>query len=64
MTPIAGLCDTCAFARVVESSRGSRFVLCRRSETDSRFPKYPALPVLACGGYERASGQTPVVTES
>jgi hypothetical protein len=54
MTSKAGLCETCAFARVVESARGSRFYLCKRSETDERFRKYPALPVLACIGYERA----------
>jgi hypothetical protein len=47
-----GLCKTCVFARVVESAWGSRFWLCRRSETDERFRKYPALPVLRCAGYE------------
>jgi hypothetical protein len=47
----AGLCETCAFARVVESTRGSRFYMCRKSETDARFRKYPPLPVLRCQGY-------------
>jgi hypothetical protein len=47
-----GLCVSCAFARVVESARGNRFTLCRRSETDARFPRYPALPVLECVGYD------------
>jgi hypothetical protein len=47
-----GLCDRCVHARVVTSSRGSSFVLCRRSVTDPRFPRYPALPVFACAGYE------------
>ena len=47
-----GLCKTCVFARVVESARGSQFWLCRLSETDERFRKYPALPVLRCEGYE------------
>ena len=51
--PGSGLCDRCAFARVIESARGSRFTLCRRSETDARFPRYPALPVLECAGYEK-----------
>jgi hypothetical protein len=50
-----GLCPTCVFARVVESARGGRFTLCRRSETDARFPRYPALPVLECAGYEKAA---------
>jgi hypothetical protein len=50
-----GLCRTCAFARVIESTRGSRFTLCRCSEMDARFPRYPALPVLECAGYEKAA---------
>lgn len=53
MTQEAGLCESCRFARVVESGRGSRFYLCKRSETDERFPKYPPLPVRACTGYEK-----------
>jgi hypothetical protein len=53
--PEAGLCETCAFARVVVSARGSRFVLCRLSETDARFAKYPRLPVVECLGYEWAA---------
>jgi hypothetical protein len=40
---------------VVESARGVRFTLCRRSETDARFPRYPALPVLECVGYEKGA---------
>jgi len=54
MAPDPGLCKTCAFARVVESAKGSAFWLCRRSETDARFRKYPPLPVLECVGYEEA----------
>jgi hypothetical protein len=49
---IAGLCTSCVHRRVVTSSRGSIFVLCERSVTDPRFPRYPALPVVACRGYE------------
>ena len=48
----AGLCAACRHADVVTSSRGAMFYRCRRSETDPRFPKYPALPVLVCRGYE------------
>lgn len=47
-----GLCLTCRHARVVESGRGSTFYLCRRSESDSRFVKYPPLPVRTCIGHE------------
>ncbi len=47
-----GLCATCRHAREVENSRGSRFLLCERSRTDPRFPRYPPLPVLRCAGHE------------
>lgn len=46
-----GLCESCEHARPIESARGSTFWLCRLSETDARFPKYPRLPVLRCAGY-------------
>jgi hypothetical protein len=52
----AGLCADCQHARRIESDRGSVFVMCELSFTDSRFPKYPRLPVLACDGYERKTG--------
>lgn len=48
----AGLCETCLHARVIESDRGVRYWMCRRAATDSRFAKYPRLPVVACRGYE------------
>ena len=47
-----GLCRACRHVRIVNSTRGSTFYLCRLAEHDSRFPKYPRLPVLACAGYE------------
>jgi hypothetical protein len=50
----AGLCATCRHARVITSSRGSRFILCERSRFDPRYPRYPGLPVLACAGFEEA----------
>ena len=46
-----GLCATCVNARIIESKRGSRFWLCALSKVDPRFPKYPPLPVVRCGGY-------------
>ena len=54
-----GLCATCAHVQVVTSSRGSIFYMCRLSQTDEEFPKYPVLPVLRCVGYERQSSTTP-----
>lgn len=32
--------------------RGSTFFRCGRADTDARYPRYPALPVLECPGYE------------
>ena len=52
-----GLCFDCRFAREIESSRGSRFFLCGRSEADPAFPRYPRLPVVACRGYEQEPPQ-------
>jgi predicted CoA-binding protein len=46
-----GLCFHCRHARTVPTPR-STFWLCGRSANDPSFPKYPALPVLACRGYE------------
>jgi GNAT superfamily N-acetyltransferase len=47
-----GECGTCRQAQVVPSSRGTAFLLCLRSRTDPRFPKYPALPRWQCAGYD------------
>ena len=49
------LCESCRHLREVVSGRGSRFLLCLLSQSDKRFPKYPPLPVLKCGGYESRS---------
>jgi hypothetical protein len=50
-----GLCGSCAHAERVTSSRQSTFWLCRLSLGNSRYSKYPALPVLNCEGYEPRS---------
>jgi hypothetical protein len=48
-----GLCASCQHARCLSHPRGGdSYWLCTRSEADSRFPKYPRLPVLVCDGYE------------
>ena len=47
----AGLCADCVNAQHVPSINGAVFVLCRLSKTDSRYRKYPALPVLSCAGF-------------
>ena len=48
-----GLCATCIWVQIVKSRRGSEFYRCKRADVDSRFVRYPALPVLRCPGYER-----------
>jgi hypothetical protein len=48
----AGLCFSCRFVRKVESSRGSIFYLCRRSEEDPAYERYPRLPVIQCSGFD------------
>ncbi len=55
--PLIGLCALCHYARVIQSAKGSKFVMCNLAKTDQRFNKYPALPVMACFGYE----QNPVI---
>jgi len=46
-----GLCADCLHSRQIQSKRGSIFFLCKLSESDPTFPKYPRLPVLSCRGY-------------
>ena len=49
-----GLCLTCRWARTITNRRGSMFFRCGRADTDPRFARYPALPMLECIGYEEA----------
>ncbi len=48
-------CSTCDHVREVTSGTGSKFLLCRRSQSDHRFAKYPPQPVMRCEGYEPTS---------
>lgn len=58
MLDSVGLCADCANVKIMRSDRDSVFYLCRLSFGDSRFPKYPALPVLSCDGYaQKESGK-------
>jgi hypothetical protein len=55
----AGLCDSCAWQRVVRNTRGSSFSLCERSKAEpDRFPRYPRIPVMRCSGYEPRGAAT------
>lgn len=58
-----GLCERCVFVRVVENERGSIFYFCERSREDSRYRKYPPLPVLTCPGFEAATEHKEEVPE-
>jgi uncharacterized protein YciI len=49
-----GLCFACRWKRSTTNRTGSTFFRCARAEADSRFVRYPALPVRACVGYEAA----------
>jgi hypothetical protein len=53
----AGLCADCAHAHIVESDRGSIFLLCKLSSSDPNFAKYPRLPMLSCPGYTKNTEQ-------
>jgi hypothetical protein len=61
--PNPGLCADCEHSRLIDTARGSRFYLCRLSETDARFPRYPPLPVLHCHGYEPPSRRSTADTD-
>ena len=52
-----GLCADCLHARRVRSSRDAVFYRCEYSEIDSRFPKYPRLPVLSCSAYTQVKNE-------
>lgn len=49
-----GLCETCEHLRIL-ASRRSVFVRCGLAESDPRFARYPALPVVRCSGWEKGT---------
>lgn len=57
-----GLCRDCRHSRRIESDRGSVFFRCELALEDARFPKYPRLPVIQCGGYQRENKDSKTVT--
>ena len=50
----AGLCATCRHLQVLRSRR-STFVRCGLADADSRFERYPPLPVAVCRGHQPAA---------
>jgi hypothetical protein len=53
---IQSLCETCLHKKEVVSAKGSRFLLCRLSQNDRRFAKYPPQPVVKCVAYTELTG--------
>ena len=53
---IQSLCETCSHKKEVVSAKGSRFLLCRLSQNDRRFAKYPLQPVIRCVGFTELTG--------
>jgi len=45
-----GLCRDCRHSRQVPTTRAT-YWLCRRSESDPTFPRYPRLPLRSCRGF-------------
>jgi hypothetical protein len=62
--PNSGLCDTCLHQRLVPNTRGSVFSLCERSRSDSRYPRYPRVPVTACPGHKARGPDGDLARES
>ncbi len=57
---IVSLCESCSLGKEIISGKGSRFLLCEKSQTDQRFPKYPRQPVIRCQGFvEKKGGNEP-----
>lgn len=50
-----GLCARCRFAKVARNDRGGEFWRCGRAESEPEFPRYPALPVVECRGFEESA---------
>ena len=55
---LQNLCDVCIFRRVIVSNKGSRFLLCEKSKSDPRFPKYPPQPLVQCEGFQEAKEES------
>jgi hypothetical protein len=53
VTVNSGLCELCRHCKFTKSKRGSVFYMCLLHELDSRFAKYPRLPVMSCSGYAK-----------
>ena len=52
ISPKVGLCAGCRYVHVIQSARGSFFLMCKLAKTNPNFPKYPELPVIQCAGFQ------------
>ncbi|MDT4918745.1 MAG: hypothetical protein QOH89_3445 [Pseudonocardiales bacterium] len=50
-----GLCGQCSHAIVRPTRRGTVYLRCALAASDSRFAKYPRLPVTECAGFRPAA---------
>ncbi len=55
-----GLCSVCTNMRPVKGGGDSTFYLCELALTDSRFRKYPGLPVARCEGFRGTADEEPL----
>ena len=46
-----GLCVNCIYCRKVKSDKIISYVMCNLSKLNSKYDKYPRLPVYKCHGY-------------
>ena len=50
---VQGLCPDCAHLRLIESEKGSTFLLCTLAKSDPSLPRYPPQPRVVCSGFVR-----------
>ena len=49
---IRSLCETCQRMQEIITPKGSRFLLCQLSKTNTDYLKYPPQPIVRCVGYQ------------
>ncbi len=60
MDDFVGLCRGCVHAVVVVHPRGGApYWRCGLADQDTRFTRYPVLPVIRCAGFQAAPPETP-----
>ena len=49
----SSLCRTCSLMREIVTPKGSRFLLCRLSQSNPDHPRYRPQPIVRCAGYQQ-----------